>query len=615
MRLLLLLTLFLGACAVPSVSPPPPQRLNDVEIHQDTVWQGQIVIDGTVKVFKGAALRILPGSDIAFVRRDLDRDGLGDSVLIVEGSLLAEGTRAAPIRFRSAEAEPQPGDWLEIRVDFSRETVLRYCEISGSAYTLHAHFTKGRVEDCTIRHNIDGSRLGQARFVFANNLIEHNQGKGINFRNSTVEITRNIIRHNGSGIFLFENDRELSIHHNNIHDNLENFRLGDFYTGNVELRDNWWGTADPAAAALTIYDRKQDPAIGTVSLQTAPAWLAGCGPREAVELKPRWSLATGGYVDATVAADGEGGFVGSWDGRLYALDATGKTRWARELGEVIDSAAALDEQAVYLQTWGRRVRALDRGTGAIRWSFDYPASRADDHRQGGLTRIGQLLLVPAWNGTLYALDALSGKLRWQFEAGQPLRSAVATAGERLYVASGSGKLTALALDGSLLWQVDTGAPLLASPVVTPAGPVAVDREGRLSAWSADGQLRWQRELEETCYYAAPIYADGAIFLATAGGSLWKLNDQGGQVVWRKTGLGPVYATPRLLNGRLLVGDNDGLLHLYGGDSGDLLGAWTAGGAIQSTPALLADLLVFGARDQRVHALQLLDRPLPAAVTE
>ncbi len=615
MRLLLLFVLLLGACAAPPVLSPSPQILHDTEIHQDTVWDGPIIIDGAVKVFKGATLRILPGSDIAFVRRDADRDGLGDGVLIIEGRLLAEGTRAAPIRFRSAEADPKPGDWLEIRVDFSRETRLCYCDISGSAYTLHAHFTKGRVEDCTIHHNIDGSRLGQARFVFANNLIEHNQGKGINFRNSTVEITRNIIRHNGSGIFLFENDRELSIHHNNLYDNLENFRLGDFYTGDVQLRDNWWGTADPSAAALTIYDRKQDAAIGIVSLQLAPAWVENCGPRDAVEFVPRWSLDTGGYVDASAVADDNEVFVGSWDGRLYSLDSSGKTRWSRDLGEVIDSAPALDQHAVYVQTWGRQVWALDRDNGGLRWTFDYPASVADDHRQGSVTRFGELLLVPAWNGTLYALDAATGQLHWQFEAGQPLRSAVAVAGDRVYVASGSGKLSAVSFKGSLLWQVDAGQPLLASPVLTSAGPVVVDRQGRVSAWTTDGQLRWQRELGEVCYYGAPLYAEGNLFLATAGGSLWKLDAAGGQVIWRKTDLGPIYATPLLLNGRLLVGDNEGTLRVFGVDSGDLLTVWTADGAIQSTPTALADLLIVGARDQRVHALKLLEQPVSGFAVE
>lgn len=609
MRLLLLLTLLFGACAPQSRPPhsPPPQVFANLEIHQDTEWRGSIVIDGSVKVFKGATLRIQPGTDIVFLRRDDDRDGLGDGVLIVEGKLLAEGTAAAPIRFRSAEADPQPGDWLEIRVDFSRETVLRHCEISHSAYTLHAHFTKGRVEDCVIRHNIDGSRLGQARFVFAHNLIEHNQGKGINFRNSTVEITRNIIRHNGSGIFLFENDRALDIRHNNFYGNLENFRLGDFYTGDVHLSDNWWGTADPEEAAQTIYDRKQDPAIGTVTLVPAPAWIEGTGLRDALIFKEPWTLETGSFVDAPVVRGGDELYVGGWDSSLYVLDSRGNLRWRRELGEVIDGGAALDGENVYVQTWGRHVVAIDRDDGPVRWRFDYPPSTADDHRQGGLTRVGDLLLVPAWNGSLYALLAKSGELRWALEIGQPLRCAPAVAGERLYVASGDGTLAAVGLDGILLWRVTHESPLLATPALAEGGPLVVERAGRLSAYDADGHLRWRRELGEPCYYAAPLVADGAVYLASAGGSLWKLDAATGALIWRRAGLGPVYATPTLHDGRLLVGDNDGVLHLVGADSGDVMATWMVGGAIQSPPLVVGDLVIFGARDGRVHGVRL-ERP-------
>ena len=145
--------------------------LKDQQILDDTVWQGRIVIDGSVRVVKGARLTIQPGTDISFIRRDLDQDGLGDGTLIVEGSLTAVGTVAEPIRFRSNEPNPRPGDWLEIRVDFSKDILLRYCEIRDSAHTLHAHFTKGRMSDCVVRRNIDGSRLGEARFTLSNNLV------------------------------------------------------------------------------------------------------------------------------------------------------------------------------------------------------------------------------------------------------------------------------------------------------------------------------------------------------------------------------------------------------------------------------------------------------------
>lgn len=598
----LLLLLTLAGCARPE--RPQPVRLHDVEIGQDTVWAGQVVVDGTVRVVKGAKLTIRPGTDVAFVRRDADGDGLGDGTLVVQGELLALGTRRSPIRFHSAAATPRPGDWLEIRSDFCRNLQLRYCEISDSAYTLHAHFTRGSLEDCTVRGNIDGCRLGQGRMTIRHCLFEGNSGKGINFRNTDVEITGNIIRDNGSGIFLFETDRSLHIHGNNLYRNLENFRLGDFFTGDVQLAGNWWGTADPQGAAASVYDRKRDPALGRVTLDPATAWVAGAGPRDDLTgLTADWTLGTGGYLDAGPVAAADGALVVSWDGRLRALSADGRVRWSGPAGDVIDAPPAVAGDRVFYQDWGRRVRALALADGAPLWHFDYPSSPADDHRQGGLLVLDDLVLVPGWNGTLYALDAANGALRWSAFAGLPLRAAPVSDGRQIYQASGSGRLSVLDRQGQLLWQRQLPAPLLASPALTPEGPVVLDKAGRLTAFASDGTRRWQRELGAPCYYGGPVHAAGALFVPTTAGELWKLDAHSGAVVWRWSGAGPIYATPRLWRGRVVFGDNTGVLHLLGADGGGELARFAAGGAIQGTPLPLAGRLLVGSRDQRLYALR------------
>jgi len=273
-----ILLLGLVACAV------PPQletvRYSDLVIAEDTVWNGRIVIDGQVDVLRGATLTIAPGTDISFVYRDADRNGLGDGTIKVKGELIAVGSAEQPIRFRSAREHPQPGDWLEIAVDFSRQVHLRYCEIRDSAYTLHAHFTKGLVEDCHIHQNIDGCRIGQATITLQHNLIEQNSGKGINFRNSRIKVLKNLIRHNGAGIFLFENDQPFEITANNILNNTYQLRLGDFYSGNVHLQGNWWGSADRQEIGTRIFDRQMDAEIGTVTLQPLRQPVADAGPRE-----------------------------------------------------------------------------------------------------------------------------------------------------------------------------------------------------------------------------------------------------------------------------------------------------------------------------------------------
>jgi len=607
-RLGLGLLLFLLPCGCALNGAQRPRLLHDVEIREDAVWDGRVVIDGSVKVDKGVTLTIRPGTDIAFVRRDADGDGLGDGTLVVEGELLAVGTRAEPIRFHSAAAHPRPGDWLEIRSDFSRNLQLRYCEIRDSAYTLHAHFTRGVIEDCTIHDNIDGCRLGQGNFVIRNCLIEQNAGKGINFRNSDVEVAGNIIRDNGSGIFLFETDRPLKIHRNNLYRNLENFRLGDFFSGDVQLAGNWWGTDDPQAAAATIYDRKRDPGLGVVAIKPATDWITGTGPRDDLAgLKPAWSIATGGFVDAGSAVAGELALTASWDGSIRALDRDGKVRWQVAVGDVVDATPAVAGGQVYFQSWGRQVYALSAGDGALVWRFGYPPSPADDHRQGGILPLGDLVLVPAWNGNLYALNAADGELQWSYFAGLPLRSTPASDGERIYQASGSGRFVVLDLAGQLLWQQQLPAPLLAGPALTPEGPVALDKAGHLVAFAADGSKRWQRDLGAPCYYGAPVHAAGALFVPTTAGDLWKLDAATGATIWRLSGAGPIYATPALWDGRVLFGDNNGLLHVVGADSGERLATYAVGGEIQGTPLPVGGQLIFGSRDHQIHVLSLRER--------
>lgn len=275
---LLLFLIFLPACVLPPVAEP--LRLQNVVIETDTLWSGAIQIDGRVEVLRTATLTIAPGSDISFFYRDENRDGLGDGSLIIKGKLIAIGTPQQPIRFRSAKADPQPGDWLEIAADFSKQVHLRYCEIRDSAYALHAHFTSGIVEDCHIHHNIDGCRIGQADFVLRNNLIEQNSGKGINFRNSRMEVYGNLIRDNGAGIFLFENDQPFEITGNNILNNQYQLRLGDFYTEDVALQGNWWGSVDPTKIRSAIYDQRVDAEIGAVTIAPLAAEVIAAGPSE-----------------------------------------------------------------------------------------------------------------------------------------------------------------------------------------------------------------------------------------------------------------------------------------------------------------------------------------------
>lgn len=604
--LFLILLVALTGCATTGGSR---RVLKDQQILEDTTWQGQIEIDGSVRVVKGVLLTILPGTDITFVRRDVDRDGLGDGTLIVEGSLSAIGTATAPIRFRSAETDPRPGDWLEIRVDFSKDAQFRYCEISHSAHTIHAHFTQGGMQDSVIRRNIDGSRLGEARFTLRNNLYEENIGKAVNFRNSRVVIAHNIFRRNGSGIFLFETDKDSVIEQNNFYDNQVNVRLGDFFKGEIRFRDNWWGTTDPKAIAGSIHDSHDDPEIGTVLTRPARSWAALSGPRDNLQLGLDWEFKTSGFVDAAVV-DADGTLVvGSWDGHLSALTPAGELMWSRHFGNVIDAAPAWDGRRLYVQTWDRSLFALDPRDGHELWRFSYAPSPSDDHRQASPLLVGDTLLLPTWNGTLYALNAATGDRLWQYDTGGALRGRPAWDEDRIYLGNSAGQFLALNLKGEVLWQVALGAPLLSTPAVTPEGPIVVQRNGDVVALDRSGRKRWKNALGEICYYSAPLASGADLFVATAAGRLWKLRAADGTPIWTQSGFGPIYSTPTLNRNRLFFGDNDGNLSVVDAESGTVLSQYRLDGEIQGKPLLSGQRILFGARNHKVYALTPVDLPL------
>jgi outer membrane protein assembly factor BamB len=592
-------------CAIPA-GPPPTLLLGDTKIYEDTVWQGRVVVDGRVEVLKGATLTIRPGTEVAFVRRDEDGDGLGDNTLVIKGALYAEGTRLSPILFHSAATDPRPGDWKEIRADFVRDVVLRYCEIRDSVSGLHAHYTNGLIEDCRLRGNIDGARFGMATFSIRNSLIEQNEARGVLTRQSKLQIEKNIFRYNGTGLFFMERDRSSRIEQNNFYANQHHLRIGDFSPAEVRTAGNWLGSSDPGQWRQRIYDRRQDPRIGTIQCAPAKSWRPDSGPHDALDFQESWRQSTGGFVDASPLVVGERLYAASWDGNIYALGPQGQLLWKRFVGAEIDAAPVTDGDSLFVQTWQRQAVALKLEDGQIRWRFTYPASPADDHRQGALLPVDGDVLLPAWGGSLYALNADSGKPRWQLPAHLPLRAAPVHGSGRLYLSGGDGTFTALTQAGEQLWTVDLGAPVLTSAAMTPDGPVVLTRNGQLNAFDSQGRLRWQRQLGELCYYSAPHYQHGYIYLATAAGSLWKLDAASGRLIWSLTDLGAFYGSPLIAGDRLFVGNNSGQLYAINIDSGEILATFQAGRDIQSTPVLFSERLVFGSRDGNLYALDLVE---------
>jgi len=184
-------------------SPPVKPRAReygDVVLAGETVWQGLIRVDGTVRVPEGGRLVVLPGTIVEFTRRDTNGDGIGENGLLVQGRLLVKGTLAAPIVFRSAAPRPGMGDWDAINLMNSdgAQNLLEHCRIEDAYRGLHFHFSHVLLNRVELSHCYRGVQFQESAVEIRNCCLEGNKS-GVQGRDSTVLFTGNRVADNYDG--------------------------------------------------------------------------------------------------------------------------------------------------------------------------------------------------------------------------------------------------------------------------------------------------------------------------------------------------------------------------------------------------------------------------------
>ena len=140
-------------------------------------------------------MTIEPGALLRFPAFSDDQGGGIDasrSELIVEGSLVAEGTEAEPILFTSSSSAPAKGDWHGIRVltrSGDESVTLSHCTVEygsiGIAVEANTYNAVVSITDSVIRETggdgiyIYGESGSTVTVDLINNEILGNDGKGV----------------------------------------------------------------------------------------------------------------------------------------------------------------------------------------------------------------------------------------------------------------------------------------------------------------------------------------------------------------------------------------------------------------------------------------------------
>ncbi|WP_020677991.1 right-handed parallel beta-helix repeat-containing protein [Geopsychrobacter electrodiphilus] len=276
-----LLLFFSAACALSPQGRPAP--LTGV-LSGDIRWQGTVLIGGDLVVEKTAQLVIAPSTEVVFLPpapgQDLftERPNFPGCELIVRGTLIAEGTAAAPIIFRYIDPVAPAGSWGGINLRESPEVRLRYVRITQANSAIHSHKSKAVIEESVVENNLFGLRFSTTEFVIRNNLLRNN-GTAIRFHFGSPTIYNNVITDNEKGLFITSYPNNYQIEGNNIVGNRRYaVVLGEEVRDDVRMAGNYWGTDNPEVIAAALFDGREDDYLGKVlyaPFADAPVSTAG----------------------------------------------------------------------------------------------------------------------------------------------------------------------------------------------------------------------------------------------------------------------------------------------------------------------------------------------------
>lgn len=260
----------------------------------------------------------------------------------------------------------------------------------------------------------------------------------------------------------------------------------------------------------------------------APGYNEGVPQRS----KGEWTYPTGvnsiGAIVGTPANVDETLYVGTSDGKLYAIDAVyGEKKWEFDTGGKIWTSPVIDGGVVYVSNYKKKLFAVSSADGSQIWSTELPASIASSPAVSADT-----IFVGTFDNNLYAIDRATGKERWNFKGGNWFWATPVIKGETVYAGCLDNKVYAItASTGKEEWQFVADGPI-ASTLTTEDNLITVASEGGdiYVLESSTGNL--VRSVRSGSPVMSPLLSDNNTVYVHAGNfCVYAIDVQSGQKTW------------------------------------------------------------------------------------
>ena len=315
-----------------------------------------------------------------------------------------------------------------------------------------------------------------------------------------------------------------------------------------------------------------------------------------------WEGETDGRITAAPALIDTYLYFGSTDHTVNSWDAfTGESRWTFKAADTVDTAPIVAQGLLYISSGKGWIYALDAVSGDEIWSAQLSnnASAAPALYEGRL-------LVGDDKGIVYILSARTGQefSRYRTPRGVTGSPVISADGEHAYFAAG-GDLYAISarrreIPGLYqfkqvwaqlwIWQV-------------PGVPRPPGQQGGLWRFGPENPLLGIK--------SSPALADGILYAGGHDHNLYAIDAATGKLAWEEPfqAAGAIWASPLVVKDRVIFGDvvdgAEGFPSLYAldRDDGELLWRITLDGNVRIAPTLINGKLIVRTDDGTVYAIQ------------
>ncbi len=322
-----------------------------------------------------------------------------------------------------------------------------------------------------------------------------------------------------------------------------------------------------------------------------------------------WRFRTDGRVLSTPAVVGNDIYIGSTDGRLYAVDrSTGRERWRFATRGPISSSPAVAHGLVFISSVDGFVYAVNAASGTEQWRFATAGERrfTAPGIHGAIPRtermpdpfdvflssptvVGDVVYIGSGDQSVYALDARTGALKWRFATGDVVHATPAVVDGVVYIGSWDRNVYALdANTGRERWRYTTGADTviynqvgIASSAAVTQGIVFVGgRDGRFHAVdAATGAGKWTHNNRGGWTIGSPAVRDGIVYFATSDGRRFKALDANtGELRFELANPAISFSSPTLVGDIAFYGTSDGWVRAVNVRTGRSAGGFQTDGS-------------------------------------